>query len=134
MLDAPARRALDKDEPDHEGADRVRDAELERNARDEDGKTHETHGEELVVVGVHETTDEARALPGDDCQEEQEAERFCDRADRFERAVGLGKDRLQQRQIAREKQVLDDDDPENYSTLGVGDAMKLYEQLGCDRR
>ena len=67
-------------------------------------------------------------------QADQERERDRDRQDDLARALLLTEDRLQEREVEREEDVLDDDDPEDHPGLGIGDPAKVEDELRDDRR
>ena len=85
-------------------------------------------------AGREDGADQARAPPRQGEQPEQERERGRDRQDDLARALLLTEDRLQEREVEREEDVLDDDDPEDHPGLGIGDPAKVEDELRDDRR
>jgi hypothetical protein len=125
--------ALGEDEAGHERADGGGHAKLLGDSRNEDGEAHEADGEELVVGAGDEPSHGRRSPPSARTEGEQEPERGRELRGGLGCPLGVTEDRLEEREVQGEEDVLDDDDAEDEAALGVGQPMELGEELGDDR-
>jgi hypothetical protein len=118
-------------------SDGVRSARGLGKAGDEDSEADDEDDAELRVPCRDDGTDQTRAPPGQGEQADQECERDRDRQGDLADPLLLNEDGLEEREVEREEDILDDDDAEDHSGLGIGDPPKVEDELRddcCGRR
>ena len=124
LLDPVPEAGAGDDHARQQRADRVRRARVVREAGGEDAEADDQDHGELGVAGGDERAHQARAPASQREQPDQERERDRDRERDLARPLRPAEDRLQQREVEREEDVLDDDDPEDHPRLRVLDPAR----------
>jgi hypothetical protein len=118
-LDPPGGRGAGDEEPGHERADRVRHAELVRDAGDEEREAHAEDHQQLVVASLDDATDPRAAVARRETEHQEESGCTQEQQRRLARGVGAAEHGRERGEVQREEQVLDHDDPEDELGLGV---------------